>query len=339
MYLRRRSVRRTFVYSGLLLVGFGGYFVARAVHFGHLFPNTSYAKLDYGNRWLAQRGALYVWDFVKASPLLFVLGVAELGSLRRSPLWVKGFLPTVAVLLAVTVYEGADHFAMFRFLVPVVPFLALLALVPFASWQPSSGGGVLRGAAVGVIGLLVLGISDLLVGRSIKRDEFQPSTQFERFVAECAYAREWAAVGQCFRDTAPPDASVATIAIGALGYFSGLTVLDPHGIVNPAVAHLHRELGRGYAGHEKYDVDQVLSRRPGYILLIHVLTPVPVPEQTLSEAAWGEFNRALAGRSELRRDYQYQVLRLGTQYLNYFVRRDLPPLGHAGARAEPAKPS
>jgi hypothetical protein len=154
----------------------------------------------------------------------------------------------------------------------------------------------------------------------------------ERFALEYRYARQWASFGAWFRANAPADASLTTVAIGAIGYYSGLTIVDPHGLVDAHIAHGKQELGRGYAGHEKFDVQWVLSRRPSYILIVNLLTRVPVPPAAMPQVAWGDFNQQLLRRPELLRAYTYQSVRLDDAYLNLLVRRDLPALGGESVR-------
>ena len=66
VFFQRRSARpargrgrrggQTALYGLVFVIGYGVYFVARAWYFGYLFPNTFYAKLDYGNAALLERG-------------------------------------------------------------------------------------------------------------------------------------------------------------------------------------------------------------------------------------------------------------------------------------------
>jgi hypothetical protein len=326
VYWRSRSPRLTLLHAGVVVAGFGTYFVARAVHFGYLFPNTFYAKLDYGNALLTKRGALYVGDFLAGGVPLTVLVLAACVLIRRAPLWVRaGLLAAAAELLAV-VYVGGDHFGMFRFLVPVVPLLMLVALYPAALLvsRPAAH----RGLAMAAVGISVAAIvgSGLLVARQGKRDEPQLRDQLAGHLLGCRLAREWEQAGRWFKANSPADATVATVAIGAVGFFSERTIVDPHGIVDARIGHRPIELGRGLSGHEKYDVEQVLSRRPGYILLVHYLTPAPLPAERVLQAAWGDFNQTLVRRPELAREYRYESVPCGLLYLNVFVRRDLPAL-------------
>lgn len=330
LYAGCKSWRIAGLYASVLLVGFGAYFVTRAIYFGYLFPNTFYAKLDYGNAALAQRGALYVWDFVWAALPLFVLAVAALVLLRKSPLWARACLLIAVVQLAVTIYVGGDHFAMFRFMVPVVPFLTLAGLYPAAAIVRGSGARAAPRWIAILASFAVIGVADVLVAQPNKRGELEPIKQLARFSAECEFARQWSLVGMWFRMYAPADATLTTVVIGAMGYFSDLTIIDPHGLVDVGIAHGKQELGRGYAGHEKYNVQEVLRRRPSYIMVVHILTPAPVSAEELADVAWGDFNQGVLRDPEVPQTYRYENVPLGNAFMNLLVRRDMPAFRSRG---------
>ncbi len=320
--LAARAWRPLAVHAGVLAVAFGAYFALRAAWFGHLFPNTFYAKLDYGNTLLAQRGLRYVADFLLASAPLVILAAIALFRLRRAPAWVPAALAGVVVQLLAVIYMGGDHFPLFRFAAPILPLLALLALYPAAELLRVRPTHKLTAPASWCTLTILIG-SSLLMDRSTHQKLTEGMSQLAFHQFTCRNAREWEHVGRWLHSVAPDDdASVATVAIGAVGYFSGLRVIDPHGLVNPAIAHRDQPLGRGYSGHEKFDVDQVLAQRPTFILLIHYLTPQPLPRHVVPAAAWERFNRELARRPELDRDYEYAHAPISGRYLNYFVRRD-----------------
>jgi arabinofuranosyltransferase len=326
IYWQTRSPRLTLLHLAVVILGFGAYFGARAAHFGYLFPNTFYAKLDYGSAALARRGALYVWDFLLGNLPMTVLALLACVLVRRAPSWVRGCLLLAAAELLGVVYVGGDHFAMFRFLVPVVPFLALAALYPAIALLNRDAVRRSVQAAAFTISLVVLVASGLLVGRQGKRDEPHLHSQFAGHLFGCKLAREWELAGRWLNEHTRPEATIATVAIGAVGFCSDRTIVDPHGIVDATIAHQRQELGRGLSGHEKYDVDQVLARRPDYILLVHYLTPAPIPRDRVAQAAWGDFNQDLVRRPELARGYRYASVPCGQLYLNLFVRRDRPAL-------------
>lgn len=317
---RRRRAR---ILVGAVFAGlFGTYFLLRALHFGALFPNTFYAKLDYGGEMVLRRGLLYVWDFVCGNPGLVLL--TALVPFRFGPpaRWARAMVLVSALWTAGVIYEGGDHFPLFRFLVPILPLLVLAAL---STLQTLAGraAGRLSPAALNRGGVLLLVATGFLALPQHKRDETADVTHLDRYLGECSMTRQWGAIGVWLRTFVPPDVPVCTIAIGATGYRSGLTILDPYGLVNPGIAHLHRRLGTGYAGHEKYDVNAILDRRPGYILIVHYPTPKPVPEKDLPRRVWGGFYHDLVRSPRLYREYVYRAFPLGDRTMNVMVRRDL----------------
>ncbi|MCP4205293.1 MAG: hypothetical protein GY769_25565 [bacterium] len=325
LFARRRRIAdplRFILAFGFL---FGTYFNARWVYFDQPFPNTFYAKLDYGSGVLALRGLLYVWDFVRAVPLLWAGALACLLWLRGAPAWVGSALSMLALHTAVVIYEGGDHFAMFRFMAPALPLLGALVLYPLLRLVdpprlPSFG---VRGAALA--GCLLLAVSGLSIGSPRQRGDYLADSQLQRFELEVYYAREWSALGIWLRDAAPSRASLATIAIGAIGFHSGLTLIDPHGIIDPVIAHSKAKLGRDTAGHEKYDVGYVLSQRPSYMLIGNRISRSPMPPAEVVRTAWGSFNQEVLGTPEFRAAYRYQPIQLAPwAWLNLHVRRDLP---------------
>jgi arabinofuranosyltransferase len=325
-YWRGRRWQPALFMAAIVLVGYGVYFAVRAVHFGYLLPNTFYAKVDYGGPLLALRGLRHVGDFARGGAPLALLVVTAAVLVRWAPLWTRVCLLAAGAQLAVIVYVGGDHFAMFRFLVSVVPFLGLAALYPAVILAQRLAPQRTVASAAIVVTLALVAASGLLVARQVKPGEAPPTTQFARYADECAHARAWTTLGRILRQYAQPNESLATIAVGALGCYSDLTIVDPLGIVDAKIAHQPRRLGAGVAGHEKYDVEYVLSRRPGYLLLVHYVTPEAVPREAVARAAWGDFNRTLATDPRLDAGYYYQILKLGSSYASVFVRRDLPPI-------------
>ena len=325
-YRRSRSWRRLGLFLAVFLVAYGSYFAARWTHFGALLPNTFYAKLDYGNIQLWRRGAVYVGDFVRATPLLLMAALLALAPIRRWPKWVPIFGVLVVGQMLIVIYEGGDHFAMYRFMVPVLPFLAAMALYTCVTLSGRIQRRDLATALLAAMCVVVIGLPGLRVGRQLRRDKEPVRSQFEWHRFEVRLAHEWSLVGRWMGRHLPPGSSVVVLPIGAIGFYSGLTVLDPVGIVDPVIAHQDRVLGRGYTGHEKYDIDYLLSRDPDYILLLDVATSQPVPLEALSHEMWGEANHALLSHPRLARDYRYENVPVGPLYLNIHVRRDLPPL-------------
>ena len=341
IFQKTHSVTAVRRFAAAFVLLFGLYFSIRWAHFGQIFPNTFYAKLDYGSTILLQRGLRYVWDFVLAQPLLALSVPISLAFWKSSPTWVKATLVFLAVLTLTVVYEGGDHFAMHRFLVPTLPLLS--GLVVFASQKieglfPSR---LTRLSPPVLAAVVILGLSSFGNGARLKPDEEVQVTHRARLGFEALLAKEWTRVGQWFSHATPENATLATVAIGAIGQFSERFVLDPHGLIDPAIAHQKQKLGTGYPGHEKFDLDRIFARSPHYLLLMNRITSRPILPEELPSTVWGEFNRAILRDSRLEERYRYEVVDLGPEgYLNLHVRRDLRQIGRTPllVRQPSAKP-
>ena len=139
---------------------------------------------------------------------------------------------------------------------------------------------MLAGAAVGVLasrtrprilasgGALALGVAIVAL---VAPGPPESSAARVLFAAHRNYeVPAWRAAGRHLARIAPEGASVACVPIGAVGYESGLVVVDMLGLVDPHIARAENPTGGGWAGHEKRDGAYVLGREPTYLLLGNV---------------------------------------------------------------------
>ena len=127
-------------------------------------------------------------------------------------------------------------------------------------------------------------------------------------------------MGKWLATAAPENSSLLTVAIG---YFSEMTIIDPHGLIDPVIAHQTRTLGTGYAGHEKFDTEYVLAKRPSYLLLFSRITQVPFPASRLPDGVWGAFNQEVLTNPGLTELYDYRPAEMARgQYINLHVSKE-----------------
>jgi hypothetical protein len=288
-----------FVLPMLLLLAF------RVRTFGDYLPNTYYAKTGGGARQFL-RGLIYVHYFAFA----YVLGFSPLLVLalsRRSPANIGArsrlerarkkpaltlSLAVVAVHLAYWIAVGGDYMAMFRFVAPVLPFLYLL-LLPVVSVlrDAAESPGLRRATTVAVVFALVFTIvqSTPLEGALFAAAPYQHGT-YRGVVLERWHVARLRSIAEFFSGYARgPRASIATDAIGALGFYSELAVHDLSGLTDRHIARTPiKEPGMGLAGHERLDLNYSFHRLPTYFLLARELAPVEVtkvmkPAATMSD--------------------------------------------------------
>lgn len=207
-------------------------------YYGTIRPHIALTKVSFGGRSLL-RGAQYVvlfWLTCVTPAVALAWGTTLLRG--RSRTWLAVFA-LAAAFPVYAVMVGGDFMPFARLLVPGLPFTALLL------------GGVLESAAtqwadrrwahaVGVASILVQAVSALdahVVPEGVRRVvHFRLSDKI--FLSEAARwtnQREntegFVQRGQALALVADPTDTVVAAAVGAVGYYSGLEVLDQHGLV------------------------------------------------------------------------------------------------------------
>jgi len=316
---------------------FAAYWLWRASYFGYALPNTFYAKTGGGFAQVV-RGAMLAFIFYMqfGVPLLPWLLVALWAAPpRRDSLRARRFLeifPAYSLLVlgsllvvsytAYTIIVGGDYMAMHRFYVPVLPFMYLIAGACAAVLNKQEG----RHSA-GLAALLLVTLAGT----------FFPSTRLERgfFATPPVQHGDWrgvqterwhvarlSVIGQFFRDYRRDyNESLATSAIGAIGYYSDMRVDDVHGLVDPHIAHLPAppDFAKHRPGHGRTDLAYSLSLRPTYFMFPRELTPQPI-------TLWQYVPEPL--RASVDRDYVHRSVWLTDPrnaeagYFTFFERRD-----------------
>jgi hypothetical protein len=266
------------------LGAFAAYFVWRWRLFGQPLPNTFYAKTGGG---LDQqlRGARYVGLFALhyLAPWLPVVALALARRGGGEPAPARPVLAGVAVVAlawaAYVVWVGGDYMAMYRFAVPAIPFLAVLigaaARRALFAWPAASVGAraaLAAALAAGVLGSLVHSTpleARLFAAPRLLHGNWR-GVETERW-----HVARLSAIGRFFAAHARgPDESLATDAIGAIGWYSGLAIRDLHGLVDPDIARRSdARVGRGFPGHERIDLVGALAGRPTFVMFTRKLRP------------------------------------------------------------------
>ncbi len=303
----RRSVLRGI---GVFLLIFLPYFFWRWWYYGRLLPNTYYAKVGTGSAQV-ERGLHYIHAFFAFSGywlLLPLIGLRWAGR-RRAALLLGGLSLALA---GCAIFVGGDALPMFRFLAPLLPaFFLLLALGAAGLLERFGARRYARPALLAV--LLVFALYATRIGFT--------GAPYDDVTRDIQEVSAWKEVGAWLRDHAPHDATVAVIPAGAIPYISRLRAIDMLGLNDATIAHRDVPgIGSGLPGHEKFDVDYVLSRRPDIILLgVYGLDPKPRPPQDLIqyfyEAEW-----RMLDSQHFRDEYRIRLARAPGGYFPYFAR-------------------
>jgi hypothetical protein len=229
---------------------YGAYFLWRWSYYGHLLPNTFYAKVTGSSaQWI--NGLGYLGRFAMAFPLLGLTLLAPLGwavpslrgGLRLHRSWVVLWL--IALLdCGYIVAVGGDFMAYYRFFVPLLPVVCLLLIRLVERLRPGA--------------LLALWLFHWVWS-------FWTTQPEVAFVAH-RFTVIGRIVGQWLAKEAEPTDWIAVNTAGAVPYFSGLPAIDMLGLTDEAIAHRPVYIvSPGWGGHQRGWGEYVLSRRPRFV--------------------------------------------------------------------------
>ena len=223
-------------------------------YYGAWSPNTARVKVEVDALTL-ERGLKYVGAFLLAFPACLA-ALLFAAFRRRTPADEPTLAgPATAASLAVAigaacyaVFVGGDFMTSGRFLVPALPFVAVL-------FGRSAPGPI---AALVVAGLSLPGVWNVqLAPESARRalhfrwsaDDYR--TEQEQWELMRSQAHDWSQLGRALALHTTPGESLIHGTIGAVGYYSELVIHDPFGLVNREAFREHEEPRRRSPGHHR----------------------------------------------------------------------------------------
>jgi hypothetical protein len=313
-----RTRRVPLTYFTIVITGFAIFLAWRYSYYESLIANTAHAKniglsiagIERGLRYVA----VYMATFL--TPLLLLpAGMIAVGTTLR-PVGLSTLVLAVAPI-GYSIVVGGDYMTMGRFLVPMLPFNALL-FGWLLKWLSERDQPMKRTALVGVTATLVI-VLGLLPGANIhlvpeairsRIDWKAPPylTELEKWHVQRRHSARQRAMALVLKDHAEPDDTLVTHAVGALGYYSHLFIYDQSGLLNREVA--ARPATELIApGHDKLvPPDFFLKERPT------ILEAELIPKRLLD---------GTVATFEGRREHLHRVL--GVNYVTDVMHLKVPP--------------
>ena len=160
------------------------------------------------------------------------------------------FAVVILITAAYTILVGGDCMPAFRFLVPTLPLLCLLA-----------------GAAITRLlrkpGLLISAVG-VLCAYNVVQTFAAPQIMYH-IQADHVYLNGKEA-GLWLKANCSPETVIATNTAGSIPYYSGFKTIDMLGMNDEHIAHKQvADIGSGLPGHEKGDGNYVLAKQPEII--------------------------------------------------------------------------
>lgn len=278
-----RPVKTLSIYMAVLLSFFLPFLAARYAYYGYLLPNTVAAKSELSSLTL-QRGLYYTLTYLLyfITPLVFLLA-SFLCLKRKTPSAVYQACLVFLGFLCFSILCGGDFMAMGRLMAPATPFMAVMAahlLGRYVMGRKYAVFGHVFCAALILSQLLPAFDLSLVPGSIRKSLHFRwntrlARTEFEQWRMMKDNVRVWTRLGKTLKEHAQPGDTFVYDSIGAVGYYSELTIYDRCGIVDLEVSRRKIKKIIPYsAGHDKYvDAEFFLKRNPT------ILHAAVVPEE------------------------------------------------------------
>ncbi|RPI17011.1 MAG: hypothetical protein EHM58_10705 [Ignavibacteriae bacterium] len=260
------------------------YMIWRYSYYGYLLPNTFYAKT--GSSWeYFKSGFDYFLDFAKTYGLYGLLLIVSFFTLRKKE-WFNNYLYLILVFYVFTIYViviGGDVLRPARFFVPLMPVFYILVQEGFAQLfamfekKNSYSGSI----ALGVIAIIVIGY----ITYKPQYEQIKKYSELENgLVDKMRISGTWLKTKST---EAGRPLTVAATTIGAISYYSDVTLIDMLGLTDKEIAHNPQPIPEISANAEigwkerNYNVDYVISRKPDYIYFSTGVKPSAYAERGL----------------------------------------------------------
>ena len=296
-------------WAGLWLVPLAALEIGRLAYYGRWLPNTYAAKahglalIGSGATYLGF-AALRMHLWIPAAGIL-VAGLARGRRPRGEEPDERGWRePKVSLALATALpylihvaIAGGDFMDGFRFVVPVLPMLFVVAGEMLEGFARRG-----RLAAIVTASLLLAYVG---LGIETSRDSRRLWTRhgLDSIGLLRRYVDDWSALGRHLATIAGPSDTLATAAAGCVPYYSGLTTLDQHGLTAVDLSS-YEPAAKARPGHAiVLRADSLLAAQPTWIL--------GSPQvRVRGEAPRTEFLIGPGARATLERDYELLDVRL-----------------------------
>lgn len=252
-----------------IFVGFSVIFVPhvifRLLYYGYPLPNTFYAKTTLTTASFIA-GWSYIYDFLAlhGGIALVMMFVPLVGFRDRERRLLLAPLAIILFALFYMVSVGGDIYYMFRFPAPYLPWIALLTVS--GAWHlvillrqrlPSMSRAVPT--------IIILAFTILMMYQYNVR----VNNRFSDVPAVTKETKKYLTLyGLWLKKNMPPDTLIAVSRLGIIPFYSGLPTIDMLGLADEHIAHMDPVSGDSFvSGHNKYDSQYVLSRKPDLVVL------------------------------------------------------------------------
>lgn len=283
-----RLITRLFDKNNLLWLGI--YFLPALIfmiwrysYYGYFFPNTFYAKTGTSLEYFVT-GLEYTWTFIKSYGFygLFVL-IALYTLTSKEKFYSYLYLVMVFIIFSLyVIFVGGDVLRPNRFFIPILPIFFILVQegIALLTGLFDKKREMILGAIIGLI--LTAGFS--LKNYTNEAEVIKGYADLEKgLVEKMKLSAGWLKNKQV---QSGKKLTVAATTIGAISYYSEVTLIDMLGLTDKEVAQNPQpipEISSKEVGwrERNYNVPYILSRKPDYIYFSTGIKPSAYAERGL----------------------------------------------------------
>jgi tetratricopeptide (TPR) repeat protein len=271
-FFRNKDLRRSAFLLLFFLLMLAPYLIFKLIYYGDLIPNTFYAKTGFSLEYL-KRGLYYFWFFLKHYGLFGLLYVLPLYSYKTMEGKQKFIFLMVYIYTLYIVLVGGDVLLAHRFFLPVLPFFYILLTLTLLDLYKKFKLERLKGEIS-----LVLIVALCTANFFLPRNYVNYAQNNEKL-----FISKMTGYGRLLREKFGAHISIATTTIGAVSYFSRVTVIDMLGLTDSYIANNPEDIpGISSIWREKkFNAEYVLSRDPDFIMFSTGFKPSAPAEKVL----------------------------------------------------------
>ncbi|HYM80004.1 MAG TPA: hypothetical protein VEY91_01180 [Candidatus Limnocylindria bacterium] len=290
---RRLTFRALAAWAALWALPYACYFAWRVAYFGHLLPNTFAVKS--GGTYLLPIGLAYLGTVAQRLHLVgFVIPLLALAIVRR-PLGFRSGLGGLAALLVIpylafVALVGGDFMDLGRFVVPLLPIVAIPAALGWGALERFLAERMSRPVAIGVVALLLATYAVLNLATS--RDS---TRAWHRGVDSIGllrdYRADWTRVARVLTKASTPSDTLAITAAGIIPYYTGLYTIDQLGLVADDLGGYRARRTTNLPGHGKIASGELIMRLRPQFLIGHPVVVDSISEvrpSLMTEPGWAD---------------------------------------------------
>ena len=244
-------------WTSVFLLLMTGLLLARFAYYGQWVPNTYYAK-QVTSQYASQWGPLYLlhplspirvaWEYIELPVPLWSTqwqalgtvafwGLGVVGCARRGAGWWWLILPSVVLAqIAFVLHFGGDWMPGWRFVVPVLPLLAVLQVQGLRRLR---GSRLLHTAAAPVLAVVLWIVCAAVSPHDPWSNARYSTSSADLLAADNALGRKWIASNRYIHDVLPPGSLIAYSEMGYAGYNNlDKKFIDVRGLTDLEIARL-----------------------------------------------------------------------------------------------------